>query len=185
MKRILVSAKQVEEMLGLSDRHRRRLTEQAVLPEEEGGGFDLLLTVRRYLAHAKVDVEGKQARTELAKVEAKRKRVQAAREAANLPTVAELTALVAELWGAIWSAQAAATSSLYWACAALSPQGFPEHKLRAAIGEADELAKGELRLLREQLDQRMKGFAGALQDPARIEALLEKLADEAHGEKSQ
>lgn len=91
MRKIYLPAVEMAALLQLSDRHLRRLSADGILPAADRG-YDVVATLVAYLRHAKRDSEGRQARTELAKVESARKRLQLRRQLGHFFTPDEFIA---------------------------------------------------------------------------------------------
>ena len=77
-------APEIAELCGVSERHIHRLVGQGVLPGAGPDGFDPVAVAGAFIRHIGKDGESRQARVELAKVEAARKRLQLRRHLGHL-----------------------------------------------------------------------------------------------------
>jgi hypothetical protein len=166
------SQSEAAEALRISTRHVRNLTSDGVLPVRRDGRYDPLPTALAYLAHTQKDAAGKQARTELAQVEAARKRLLMRKHLGQLLTMDEHAELDTELWAAHWQVNTLCGAYYYHA---LSGVVDPQTQLRIA-GEAEALSKAELVQLRDRWAAKLKDRRVSLHDGDRIDRLLTELA---------
>lgn len=165
------STTEIASFLGITERHVRRLVVDGVLADD-GGGFDLLDTAKRYIAYVSKDHEGRKARAESARVEAMARRLKIEQHLGRLISTKELRGLGDELWGGVLQVWNLCASHLYHG---LSGHIDERERLRV-VGEIDQTAKAELHLLRERFAERLKGAKVELEDAGRIEREMARLA---------
>lgn len=164
------STTEIASFLGITERHVRRLVVDGVLADD-GDGFDLLDTAKRYIAYVSKDYEGRKARAESARVEAMARRLKIEQHLGRLISTKELRGLGDELWSGVWQTWNLVASHLFHGLA-----GTDDHERLRVVGAIDQTAKAELHLLRERFAERLKGVKVELEDAERIEREMARLA---------
>jgi hypothetical protein len=169
---------QIAELLGISERHAFRLVDEHILVGA-GSRYDPLDCAKQYIKHISKDAEGRKARTELARVEAKRKTLLMKRQLGQMLTPVEQQAIDEEFFGLVMAAFNKAMSEVY---GALAIHPALNHKERMLIaGTADQNGKAWLIEARNSWRQRLQKHRGDLRDPERVARLFSDLEAEAGG----
>jgi hypothetical protein len=164
---------EIADLCGISERHAFRLAAEGILPGKDGR-YDPLDCARRFIAHAAKDQEGKRARTELAKVEARRKTLLMRRQLGELLTMKERETLDNGIFEGAWIAWQLAAATFFAALGEI--EGLdPRERLRIA-NIADAAGKGELIAFRDNWRQIQKDVAAHLRDRDRIDRMIGELS---------
>ena len=173
------SCKQLAELLGISERHVHRLTDDGILTAA-GGRYDPMAACRAYLKHIRHDHEGRAARAGLARQETLRKRVQTAQMSAEVMTLTELAALADEFLAGAKEIESLAAADFFYGVRSIATERT-ELEIRGLIGTIAQATQARYYELRGRWKQRLAGAKVELADPDRVERVLAELAAE-HGD---
>ena len=168
----LVDGEELAEALSCTSRTVRKLESDGIISREPAGGFDPLKCAVAVLRHRRADFEARAARAENVRHDSMLKALRIQRQLGRLIGADELRDLGAELWGGVWTMWTMLASLLYHSL----PVTMSETERRVLTASIDTLAKGELHLLRDAFEQRLRGARAELTDEDRVERLMRKLA---------
>ncbi len=163
----------IAELLGISARHAFRLAAEDILPGKDGR-YDPLECARAYIRHTSKDAEGRAARVELARVEARRKTLLMKRQLGELVTTKERAELDDAIFAGSWSAWQLAAATFFAELGTIVGLD-PRERLRIS-NVCDQTGKSELIRFRDNWRDTQRNVRTYLHDPERIERLVGELS---------
>jgi hypothetical protein len=163
----------IAELLGISARHAFRLAAEDILPGKDGR-YDPLECARAYIRHTSKDAEGRAARVELARVEARRKTLLMKRQLGELLTTKERATLDDGIFEGSWAAWQLAAATFFAELGTIVGLD-PRERLRIS-NVCDQTGKSELIRFRDNWRDTQRNVRTYLHDPERIERLIGELS---------